>query len=569
VRKTLLSILAVAILLGVANIGFAQGEMKPVAIVSVAGYDRLKADIGVIGRLCGKPDMAQGLEMMLQMMTQGKGLAVLDAKRPWGVAVFARPGNNANLPKTIVYGFVPVTDLKQLMEVAKTNPKLAAAIKLNGGRYEIQAGGPPLWVQQKGDWAVITIMNPLSDDLANAPADPLKLLGDLPKNYDLAVRVCVKNIPETLRQAGLAQLQARAALTPGAGDRINEATPLITEMIDQLDDVTLGLKIDPGTSKTCLDLEMTAKTGTKLADRLAAMKPGKTAFAGVRIPEAAIVVSKTGTLTADDVAAMQAKFAAFHQSFLDAMGQQGLSDEQVNLMTRFSSDVLDVAKKTLGTKKIDGGFAMLLDPAAVTIVGGAAVVDGDKLEKALKQLADGMKNTDPDTAKLIKLNAETHEGVHLHHFSAPTSDPRLVPMVGDVLDVVFGTAADKAMMAAGRDAAKTLKKVLDQSKAATEESPAFEIKLALGKIAKFAAASAEDEQTKLMAAMLAAALEKAGDKDHATITASPVSQGVRVRVEIEEGLFKAMAAMGQQAMGKFMGAVPPGGPPVPPPPPSK
>ena len=139
-------------------------------------------------------------------------------------------------------GFLPVTDLKQLMEVAKANPRLAGAIKLDGDVYEIQAGSVN-YVQQKGDWAIVVDKK---TDLANAPADPLKLLGDLPKNYDLAVRVCVKNIPETMRQAGLAQLQARAALTPGAGDRINQTIPLITEMIDQLDDVTLGLKIDPG-----------------------------------------------------------------------------------------------------------------------------------------------------------------------------------------------------------------------------------------------------------------------------------------------------------------------------------
>ena len=51
-------------------------------------------------------------------------------------------------------------------------------------------------------------------DLANAPADPLKLLGDLPKNYDLAVRLSVKNVPDSLRQMLLGRLQS-------ASDRCN------------------------------------------------------------------------------------------------------------------------------------------------------------------------------------------------------------------------------------------------------------------------------------------------------------------------------------------------------------
>ena len=131
-RKTLLSVLAAAVLLGAANFGLAQSQMKPLVIVSFAGYDKLKADIGVIGRLGGNPNFADGLEMMLKMMTQGKGLTGLDTKRPWGI-VCSAGGRDWEQRYSIVdqigpiYGFVPVTDLKQLMEAAKSSPKLAAA----------------------------------------------------------------------------------------------------------------------------------------------------------------------------------------------------------------------------------------------------------------------------------------------------------------------------------------------------------------------------------------------------------------------------------------------------------
>ena len=576
-RKTLLSILAVAILLGAASFGFAQGEMKPIATVSFAGYDRLKADIGVIGRLVGNPKLADMLEMMLKGKTQGKGLTGLDTKRPWGVAVFARPGNAPNLPDLITYGFVPVTDLKQLMEAAKSNPKFAAAITSQGvyeigakEMYEISVSNLPLCVQQKGNWAIIVGNR---KDLANAPADPLKLLGDLPKNYDIAVRVSVKDIPASMRQMGMAQLQAMASMSRMHGGNGGVASPAqalapLVSMLDELDSVTLGLKIDPGTSKSYLDLEVTAKAGTKLAERFVAMKLGKTAFAGVQIPEAAVVLNRHDEINADDLAQVQAALAGFHKRFLDGLGQQELSEDQVNLMTRFSTDLLDVLQKTLATKKIDGGLAMLLEPGAATVVGGATVVDGAKLEKALQQLVDGLKKTDPEAAKLIKFNAETHEGVHFHKLSIPTPHPMLVPMFGDTLDLVLGTAADKVMLGVGRNAAKTLKKVLDQSKAAADkEVPPLQIKLAVGKIVKFLAEVAPDENTKMKVAMLAGALEKVGDKDHVTVTNTPISQGVRMRVEMEEGLLKAMASMGQMAMS--MGAMPPGGPPAPPPPPPK
>ena len=79
------------------------------------------------------------------------------------------------------------------MEVIKSNPKLASAITLKGDVYEINGpAAPPFFVQQKGNWAVISIRR---DDLANAPADPLQLFGDLPKDYDVAARFRSRTFP--------------------------------------------------------------------------------------------------------------------------------------------------------------------------------------------------------------------------------------------------------------------------------------------------------------------------------------------------------------------------------------
>ncbi len=201
-RKAPLLIAAVALLLGIVCVGFAQAELKPVDIVSFAHYDRLKEDVTLIGRLAGQPDLADKLESMLTSTAQSKGLPGLDTKRPWGVAYLTDGG-----PMPAIYAFVPVTDLKPLMEAAKSDPRLAAAIKLDNDVYVIEGSGMPLFVQQKGTWAVITNAR---NNLANAPADPLKLLGNLPKDYDVAVRFLIKNIPEQLRQMGMSQLQAAA-----------------------------------------------------------------------------------------------------------------------------------------------------------------------------------------------------------------------------------------------------------------------------------------------------------------------------------------------------------------------
>jgi hypothetical protein len=564
VRKLLLSVLSVAMLLGAANFGFAQSEMKPLVTASFAGYDRLKADLAVIGRMGGNPQVVDGLEFMLQMMTQGKGLAGLDTKRPWGlVATESGPA----------YGFIPVTNLKQLIEVAKANPRLAPMIKVDGDVYEVQPpNGAPIFIQQKGDWAIVTTPR---TGLATAPADPLKLLGDMPKKYGIAVRVSIKNLPDMARQMFLMQLQRNIAKEmaqkPGEPDAeyagrklaLEGTIQVFTTLVNDLDEVMLGWSIDGKANTTALDLEMTAKPGTGLAAKLASMKAGKSIFAGLKMPGATVTVNKHLEMSDADVVWAKDFVELMHKSAMADIGRQGLADNQAKLAKEITDDLFDVVNKTIDSKKSDAGLAVMLEPGATAAVFGGQVADGAKLETALKKLVEG----DADAANAVKLNTETYEGVRFHTISVPT-DPKLVPILGPKADIVIGIADDKLLVAVGRDAAKLLKKVLDDSKAgADKELPPVEIRLAVAKLTKFAGEMVKNhapQGAQMRLAMLVSAMEKAGDKDHVTITASPIPNGVRVRVEMEEGLLKAIASVAQMAAS--MGMQPPPGPPGAPPP---
>ena len=131
--------------------------------VSFSGYDKLLSNVGMIGKLGGNPNMDKMLEMMLTMMTQGKGLAGLDKKQPWGAVLL--PDEQQMV---VVYGFLPVVDLKQLMELAKSNPKLGK-IEEKDGVYEIPTGPISLYITQKGHWAVIARS---ADDWPTSPPTP-------------------------------------------------------------------------------------------------------------------------------------------------------------------------------------------------------------------------------------------------------------------------------------------------------------------------------------------------------------------------------------------------------------
>ncbi|MEN6450935.1 MAG: hypothetical protein ABFC96_10625 [Thermoguttaceae bacterium] len=575
-RKTILVLLASVALLAAAMRSTAA-EMKPVATVSVASYDKLMSSVGTLGQLAGNPNLARGIEGMLAMFTMGRGLTGVDKTQPWAVVVLSdgvQPvfrGSPEDYQKEMAahlaqYVFIPA-EAKQLAMTAKQFPPAANAIKVNDGVYEIQSGPKTIFAQQKGNWTVIAAEKV---HLATAPADPVSLLGDLPKNYLVAVRISVKNLPPESRESFLKgfhqTIELGKAQRPGESDAEYAGRKLattvgaecVTTMTNELEDLTLGLAVDQSTSNVHLDIEATAQSGTKLADQLATMKAATSQFNGLVAPGAAACGNRVGSLTDADVTRIKQALTIVQKSATADLANQGLSADEVKSATQMIGDVFDVFGRTADAKKIDAGVTAFLEPDAAAVVGGLAVADGAKLDKVLKQLVGELQQSDPDAAKQIKLNAETHEGVRFHTMSLPTPDESMKPLVGDTLEIVIGIADDKLLLAAGRDAAGKLKQAIKRSKAAAgKEAPPMHGSLSVGALARFVAANGKSDIDKKHAGMAAASLKEAGGKDHLLITVEPVDKGARLRIEAEEGLIKAVGAAAKNAP---MG-MPAGGPP--------
>src|ERR1700682_2760978 len=116
VKKTLLSALLIALLLchaplaGAKETPAAAGPdtgLKPVAVLSISGYDRGISDIAFVGPIPQQPGLEKQAEGAVGLFAQG--LPGLDKTRPWGVVVST---DGASFP---VLAFLPVTDVKQLL----------------------------------------------------------------------------------------------------------------------------------------------------------------------------------------------------------------------------------------------------------------------------------------------------------------------------------------------------------------------------------------------------------------------------------------------------------------------
>jgi len=562
VRRTLLSALAIVTLLGVSSASLAQapstGGTKPIVVVSFSGLDELRADIEFVGKLADNPTLADGLDASLTGMTQGKGLAGLDPKRPWGLVIET---DGQTFP---LYGFLPVTDLGQLLDVLGGVGVVAK--EAADGIFEIATPAPvPVVVKQKGDWALIANK---AATLANTPADPSTALAGLNKKYDLAVRLSVQNIPPMFRQMAIELLKSGAdnftQPMPGESDEqfairkrlATESLGPAIAMINDLDTLLLGIAVDRKAGTSYLDVEITAVEGTDTAKDLAAMDQTKTNFAGFLIPEAAVSANWTGKLSKSDIMQLKISLDVVRKRVAEELGNQGLSEAEAKRANELFASALDVVVETIESGQVDGGGALLLEADSLTALAGGVVADGAKVENVLKQLAKLAQDDDPNlvAALNLKLDAQELEGVSFHTLSIPipTDDAdaaKLADLVGEHLDVVLGIGPKSVYLAAGRDATEKLKQVISKSKAqAGKEVPPMQVSLALASIAKFAAKVA-DEEVKPVAAMIAAALAEAGGKDHVRLTSTPIPGGVRSRLELEQGVLKVLGMAGQMAVG--------------------
>jgi hypothetical protein len=553
----------VGLLLGGHKACLAQAESmatKPLVVVAFSGYDELFADVEMIGKLAGNDDLAKGLEMTLTMMTQGKGLKGLDKSRPWGVTVQT---NGQEFP---VFGFVPVEDLKQLLD--SVGPLLGEVEETDGGVYEVQTQARPVFIKQQGQWAFIANS---ADGFAEMPEDPVSLLSGLHSKYLLAVRAWVNHIPDPLRQMFVAQLEmgAQAGLQQNPGESDEEyavRTQVTRRMIEQmrtavneLEDLLVGLNIDREAGTAQLDFAVRALEGTTTADQFAAVTEGKTNFAGFHKPEAALTGIWTGKLAEADIAQAKASLAQVQLKAIEELDKQGLPEEKADKAKEILTDLLAVFEESIEQGNVDGAFAVAMDGETLNVSGGGYLSDGPKLEAVIKELVAVAKEEDEKVADVVKLDVGSHEGVNLHAISIPIpedADNReaAVELLGENVDIVLGIGPEAVYAAAGQDAMETLKQGITSSKEqAGKEVPPMQMSLAAGPIAEFIAKFGEEE-TKPVAAMLAVTLQQVEGKDHIKITSVPIPRGVKVEILIESGIVKLIGSLTQMQGGG------PGGP---------
>jgi hypothetical protein len=543
------SLAAIGLMLALAPVTSIRAQdAKPVAVVSLAPIDKIKADVLYISELVGQKDAAEPALNLLPIYLNG-----VDLKRPLGAYVSLGAGGQ---PQVVV--FVPVTKLDSVFKTLD-NFGIGKPSDAGDGVKQFDAPGTSVYVKEVKGWAFVSNEK---DSLGSLPADPLTVLGKLPSTYDIAIRANVHDIPQEFRQQavdaiqngldrGLEQNTGDAAADRELTEKVSRmSAKQFTQMIEELNEVTIGWGIDKTLKATYVDFTMTAVDGTAMARQMALLKQATSGFAGFLLPNSSVNLNGSQTMSKEDIE----QNTTLLEVFRDRANKEIDKDDSLDAKQRTSAKDLvgqffGVLTDTLKGGKIDYGAVLMLDEKKLSFASGILVADGKKLETAFAKLVELAKN-EPDFPE-VKLNAGKHGNVNLHTIAvdlpADADEDARAIFGGDKVNIVLGTAPKALYVAFGKDGEAVLKKAIDASATKGSQAvPPSQINVYLKPIMKFAASMDKSGNPQLQGIADAFATAAAGT-DEINIVTKPIPGGAIGRLQISEGVLKMIGEAAKSA----------------------
>jgi hypothetical protein len=426
---------------------------------------RMLNDARVVARMIGGDAAVKDLEKGLKDKLGEKGFDGLDLNRPIVGYVFLAP----KLDETVGVVAVPVTGEKEFLALlGRINEDKAPPKDAGNGLYEFSGTVPETkaMMRFRGPHAYVAI----GKDPA-AALDPAKLLApdklfDAGEKAQLAGKLYFDRLPKELReqltqalneakkQLGGLRLPAEAGETAQkAVDELIKLGNRYADLSKDADVATGRLIVDVATGEAAVEVGVTGKPGSQLANDIAARKPTTNKFGGLVTKDTAYGFKVQFPLFAPELvnaavigleAAQTAAGAGVPPDFKPAL------DETIKgLIRTVKTREFDIAAAVRGPDK-NGVY---------TVVAAIAFDDPSQLEKELRTL---YKTHAPDEVKqLVKLDVAKVGNTNIHQvqFGGFLPDEAAKLFGGDA-SLAFAFAPNGIFLAFGPDAVGAMKEAL-------------------------------------------------------------------------------------------------------------
>ena len=544
-RGAILSAISLGLVLSQSNLAQAQTvKDKAALVVRVKSIDNL---LDSVAYMVG----AAGFRNFVPAITLGAGafLEGFDTERPIGGYLTLEGG----APNFVA--FIPVEDLDDVIDMLINNIG-EDFIEEDGDDYIIATPtGEEIVIRGKGKWAFIAANKEMLKDL---PADPSKLVADIPEEYGIAVRAYIQRIPADLRSQAIEWMEEAfdetyRNLPDGIGElqrKMNEnSLDQLAGMIQQSDQITFGLAADKKGKRLFADVTFTAVKGSDLSKQLTAGKGATTEFASfMKMQDAAMKFNAASKIGEADAANAKATFSAIKDQIGTLLSEDAnMSEEDAKLVEELVGELVDVVVATVESGKSDMGGAAIVDDSGLNIVAGAHIVNSANIAKALKKVHAAKGDQIPPQIE-VKFDAESHQGVTFHTVAGSIPEEEAHAILGETTTLAIGVGKDKVYIGFGSDPISKLKKAID-SKSTQKVEVMAQASLKIAPILRLVSKVNDD-------AMISEMAEKLEDKgnDSLKITSEIIENGQKTRFELQDGILSLIQSAASGLGGGFGGA---------------
>ncbi|WP_147869897.1 hypothetical protein [Stieleria maiorica] len=515
---------------------------QPVVVVTLGSVKKLMDDVSYLAEITSQPQLAM-FPMLAATFTQG-----MDMDQPIGMLVPLVGG----APQPIVV--LPTKDIRPILKrlEAQTGP----VDELDDGTLVLTVNQNMLYIKQNANNAVAA-QNQAA--LALAPEDAGDLFQGMGNNYNVAIRLQVQQVPVEIRNILIDQLrqgfEQTMAQQPDAASGREVAENSIAQLerlVQEADELNIGLNIDKANKQVALDLSFTAVGGTQLAAVYGGQQSIPSRFASVIRDDAAAYLHSATSISPEAITQAKDGIQTSLSMIKGALENEGnLTEDQVNEIDQYINRLSDIVTESLSEGKADMGALVMAGRDEFKAVIGTFVADGNKVAELAKDLATKVPDS-PDAPK-FKFDIGNFSGVTMHLIEAdvPASEDEVRKLFGDKIQVHIGTAPKAVYVAAGRGSEELLKEFITSGSSDNGgDRPLGQFKM---KLLPFMELAQSVEANDNVAAMINA-LTNSEDKGEVNVTTKSIPNGSAMKLTIGEGLIRSIGAAamaGRQAQQPF------------------
>ncbi len=519
----------------------------PVAVVSITNLERLLSDTSYLLQASSVPEVGGFVSVMATQYTQG-----MDRARPLGLMVSLEDGN------PVFVGFLPIADRGAFFDALAgigVEPD-----DLGDGLFEIAAGGNAIFVKDANGWLYIS---QTEEALDNVPVDPSTALGELPKKYDVAVKINMQALPadivdmmtEQIRGGFERSMAEQADQSPEEAEKARElgeaSMAQLEQSIRDTEQVVLGWAIDEKGQKTYFDGGAQFVGGSKLAVQMDEAKNLKTAFSAFKLPEAVVSFRSTSLVSESDKGMIKNSLNTSLEQVKDRIENEINDDKASETVLELIDKIAKLFEQTIDEGMLDGSLSASVSGDALKVLVGGRVADGKALAQAVQDAVKDLSSY-PEVPK-FEFGYETYGGMTLHRTSIPVdSNDRAVQKVfGNSIKLTIGTADKAFALSLDASGDASLKSAIDaMKKTPSAAATPFEGVIEVADILEYAQSVAPNS----MLDIVVEAVKLADGKDKVLVNGNVIPRGVIYRLSLDEGVLRAAGAAakaGQPNAGGF------------------